>query len=180
MTDDPGGGSNDSGASRATRLAVNEGEEVMRTGSLYQGIKKPLESRRAVQQHTKHPSSCGRNQIWYSKMGNTTSTDRGIYFFEDQVTIAERRRVLMAKIHPKITARNPIRRRQLKMNIPQNTSPECYDVVPSGCADVWHRLFAVTQPPRCAGQEEKSELPQMKPRFISHIRGDFGNPSHTA
>lgn len=55
MTDDPGGGSNDSGASRATRLAVNEREEVMRTWSLHRGIKKPRESRRTVQQHTGTP-----------------------------------------------------------------------------------------------------------------------------
>lgn len=31
-----------------------------------------------------------------------------------------------------------------------------------------------------AGQEEKSELPRMKPRSIFHIRGDFGNPSHNS
>jgi hypothetical protein len=110
-------------------------------------------------------------------MGNTTSTGRGIYFFEDQVTIAERQRVLMAKIHLKITVRNPTQRRQLKMNIPQNTSLECSGVVLSRCADVWHRLFTVAQPPQCA---EKSELPRIKPRFIFHIRGDFGNPSHNS
>jgi hypothetical protein len=112
-------------------------------------------------------------------MGNTTSTHRGTYSSKDQVTIAERRRVLTAKIHPKIAARKPMQRRQLKMNIPQNTSLEYYDVVLSRCADVWHRLSTVTQPPRCAGQEEKSKLPRMKPSFIFH-RGDFGNPSHNS
>lgn len=113
-------------------------------------------------------------------MGNTTSTHRGTYSSEDQVTIAERRRVLAAKIHPKIAARKPVQRRQLKMNISQNTSLKCYNVVLSRCAGVWHGLFIVTQPLRCAGQEEKSELPRMKPRFIFHIRGNFGNPSHNS
>lgn len=138
VTDDPGGGSNDSGASRAARLAVNEGEEVMRTGSLYQGIGKLRESHRTVQQHTNTPRLAEEIKYGTARMGNTTSTDRDIYFFEDQVTIAERQRVLMAKTHPKTTARNPIQRRQLKTNIPQNTSLECYDVVLSRCADVWH------------------------------------------
>ena len=31
-----------------------------------------------------------------------------------------------------------------------------------------------------AGQEEKSELPRMKPRSIFHIRGDFGSLSHSS
>ena len=149
----------------------------MRTGSLYRGIGKLRESRRTVQQHTNTPRPAEEIKYGTAKMGNTTSTGRGIYFFEDQVTIAERQRVLMAKIHPKITVRNPIQRRQLKMNIPQNTSLECSDVVLSRCADVWHRLFTVAQPPQCA---EKSELPRIKPRFIFHIRGDFGNPSHNS
>lgn len=153
MTDDPGGGSNDSGASRAARLAVNEGEEVMRIGSLYRDIEKSRESRRTVQQHTNTPRLAEEIKYGTAKMGDITSTDRGIYFFEDQMTIAERRRALMAKTHPKIAARKPIQRRQLKMNIPQNTSLQCYDVVLSRCADVWHRLFTVTQPPQCAGRK---------------------------
>jgi len=180
VTDDPGNGSNDPGASRAARLAADEGEEVMRTGSLYRDIEKSRESRRTAQQHTNTPRLAEEIKYGTAKMGDITSTDRGIYFFEDQVAIAERRRVLMGKIHPKIAARKPIQRWQLKMNIPQNTSLECYDVVLSRCANVWHRLFTVTQPPQCAGQEEKSELPRMKPRFIFHIRGDFGNPSHSS
>lgn len=117
---------------------MNEGEEVMRTGSLYRGIGKLRESRKTVQQHTNTPRLAEEIKYGTAKMGNTASTDRGIYFFEDQVMIAERRCVLMAKIHPKITARNPIQRRQPKANIPQNTSLECYDVVLSRCADVWH------------------------------------------
>ena len=43
-----------------------------------------------------------------------------------------------------------------------------------------NRLFTMTQPPRCAGQAEKSKLPRMKLRLIFHIRGDFGNPSHNS
>jgi hypothetical protein len=168
VTGDPGGGSNGSGASRAARLAVNKGEEVIRAGPLYRGIGKSRESCRTVQQHTNTPRLAEEIKYGTAKIGNTTSTDRGICFFEDQVTTAERRRVLMAKIHLKTTARNPIQRRQLKTNIPQNTL-ECYDVVLSRCADVWHRLFTVAQPPRCAGQKEKSELPQMNPRFIFYI-----------
>ena len=85
---------------------MNEGEEVMRTGSLYRGIGKSRESRRTVQQHTNTPRLAEEIKYGTARMGNTTSTNRDIYFFEDQVTIAERRRVLMAKT-PKNNSQKP-------------------------------------------------------------------------
>ena len=90
---------------------MNEGEEVMRTGPLCGGIEKSRESRQTVQQHINTPRLAEEIKYCTTKMGNTTSTHRGTYSSEDQVTIAERRRVLTAKIHPKIAARNPIQRR---------------------------------------------------------------------
>ena len=90
MNDNSGRGSNDSAASRAARLAVNEGEEVMRTRSLCRGIEKSRESHRTAQQYTNTPRLAEEIKYGTAKMGNATSTDRGICFFEDQVTIAER------------------------------------------------------------------------------------------